>query len=284
MTATTTTDTAVPEPFIDPDALRATLATRERPPRTTALAACGSFVWRAMLKIKHVPMQLFDVTVFPIMFTLLFTYLFGGQIAGSPREYIQVLLPGILVQTIVWITMYTGMGLNNDISKGVFDRFRSLPIWRPAMLVGMLGADTVRYCVAGLITLGLGLAIGFRPDGGVIGVVGGVAILLAFAFCLSWVWTALAFKMKTPEGVMQAAMSILFPLTFASNVFVDPATMPGWVQAFVKVNPITHVVDTVRGLMEGSPNGSAMLWVVAWGAGLLVVFAPLTMRLYNGER
>ncbi len=168
-TATPATTTAEPA-SVSEATLRAALSTRTRPPAPSPLGASVSFGWRAMLKIKHVPMQLFDVTMFPIMFTLLFTYLFGGALAGSPQEYIQVLLPGILVMTVVMITMYTGMALNTDISKGVFDRFRSLPIWRPAVLVGMMLADAVRYTMAALVVTALGVIIGFRPDGGVMGV------------------------------------------------------------------------------------------------------------------
>ena len=233
-----------------------------------------TFGWRAMLKIKHVPMQLFDVTAFPIMFVLLYTYLFGGALAGSPREYLQALLPAILVMTVSWITMYTGMALNTDISKGVFDRFRSLPIWRPAVLVGMLLADAVRYTLASIVVIGVGIALGFRPDGGPIGVVAAVALLLVFSFSLSWVWTALGLKLQTPESVMQLSMTVLFPLTFASNVFVDPSTMPGWVQSFVRVNPITHLATAARGLMHGTVDAGDIGWVLLWSAGLLAVFAP----------
>jgi ABC-2 type transport system permease protein len=237
-----------------------------------------------MLKIKHVPMQLFDVTAFPIMFVLLYTYLFGGALAGSPRAYLQDLLPGILVMTVSWITMYTGQALNTDISKGVFDRFRSLPIWRPAVLVGMLLADAVRYTLASLVVIAVGVALGFRPEAGPVGVVLAVALLLVFSFSLSWVWTALGLKLQTPESVMQMSMTVLFPLTFASNVFVDPSTMPGWVRAFVNVNPITHLASAARGLMNGSVHAGDVRWVLMWSAALVVVFAPLSMRLYRAER
>jgi ABC-2 type transport system permease protein len=269
------------DPTIDEGALRASLVTGERPAHPTALQASAAFTWRALLKIKHVPMQLFDVTAFPIMFTLLFTYLFGGALEGSVQDYIQYLLPGILVMSVTWITMYTGMALKTDLSKGVFDRFRSLPIWRPAVLVGMLTADAIRYALASTVILVLGLIIGFRPDGGPLGVLAAVALVLLFAFSLSWAWTAMAFKVKTPESVLQMAMSVLFPLAFASNVFVDPSTMPGWVQAFVDVNPVTHLVDAARALMQGDPAGEPALYTLLWSAGLLAVFAPLTMRQYN---
>jgi ABC-2 type transport system permease protein len=271
-----TADTVITE-----DALREALSTPQRPARPSALSASLSFGWRAMLKIKHVPMQLFDVTAFPIMFVLLYTYLFGGALAGSPREYLQLLLPGILVMNVTWITMYTGQGLKLDMDKGVFDRFRSLPIWRPAVLVGMLLADAARYTISCAVMLAVGIALGFRPDGGVLGVLAAVALLLVFAFCLSWLWTALAFRVPTPESVMQIAMTVLFPLTFASNVFVDPATMPGWVQGFVKVNPISQLATASRGFMHGDVDMAAVGWTLVWSAALLVVFAPLTMRRYN---
>lgn len=283
-TITTTTTTTDAEPVLATSTLRAALSVRTRPPRPTPLIASIAFAWRAMLKIKHVPMQLFDVTAFPIMFVLLFTYLFGGALAGSPGEYLQILLPGILVMTVTMITMYTGMSLNTDIGKGIFDRFRSLPIWRPAVLVGMLLADTVRYTLASIVVILLGVVLGFRPDGGPIGVVLAVALLLVFSFSLSWVWTAIGMRMQTPETVMQVSMTVLFPLTFASNVFVDPSTMPGWVQSFVKVNPVTHLTTAARGLMHGDIDASAIRWVLVWSAVLVAIFAPLTMRLYRTER
>jgi len=276
--------TSTHDPIVDQVDLGAALSSRPRPTRPSPLSASISFAWRALLKIKHVPMQLFDVTMFPIMFTVLFTYLFGGALAGSPREYLQELLPGILVMTVAMITPYTGMGLNTDITKGIFDRFRSLPIWGPAVLVGALLGDTVRYALAAAITIALGLAMGFRPDGGAIGVLLGVALLLLFSFSLSWMWTAIGLKVDSPESVMQVSMMILFPLTFASNVFVATETMPGWVQAFVNVNPVTHLVDASRALMHGTGSGSALGWVLLWSAGFTAVFGTLTMRLYRAER
>jgi ABC-2 type transport system permease protein len=283
-TATDTTAGTSGEPAVAEASLRAALSTRARPAQATARAASLAFGWRAVRKIRHVPMQLFDVTAFPIMFVLLYTYLFGGALAGSPSAYLQGLLPGILVMTVCWITMYTGMGLNTDISKGVFDRFRSLPIWRPAVLVGMMLADTARYLMASAVIITVGVVLGFRPDGGPLGVVAAVALLLAFSFSLSWVWTALGLRLQTPESVMQMSMTVLFPLTFASNVFVETETMPGWVQAVVANNPITHLTTAARGLMHGSVDAGAVAWVVAWSVALVAVFGPLTMRLYRAER
>lgn len=272
------------DPVISEAEIRSALSSSVRPEPPSPWDASMTFAWRAVLKIKHVPMQLFDVTAFPIMFVLLYTYLFGGALAGSPKEYLQGLLPGILVMTVSMITIYTGMGLNNDVQKGIYDRFRSLPIWRPAVLVGMMVADTARYVGASIVVLVLGTALGFRPDGGPVGVVAAVALLLVFCFSMSWIWALLGLAAQTAETVMQMAMTILFPLTFASNVFVDPATMPGWVQAFVKVNPVTHLTDASRALMHGYDPGRSVLWVALWCVVFLAVFFPLTMRSYNRER
>lgn len=276
----TTLDTA---PVLVESEIRSALSPTH-PPLTTPLGASLAFAWRAMLKIKHVPMQLFDVTFFPIMFVVLFTYLFGGALAGSPREYLQMLLPGILVMTVTFTTIYTGMALNNDIAKGVFDRFRSMPIWRPSVLVGMLLADTARYAIGAVVVIVVGVVLGFRPDAGPEGVVAAIALLLLFSFALSWVWTAIGLVLPTPEAVMQTSMTVMFPLTFASNVFVDESTMPGWVQAFVKANPITQLADAARGLMHGGVSGSEIGWVLGWSVVLTAIFAPITIRLYNRER
>src|SRR5690606_3915761 len=200
------------------------LSLEARPHRPGPLATSLAFAWRALLKIKHVPDQLFDVTLTPIIFTLMFTYLFGGAIAGSTEQYLQFLLPGILVQTVILTTVYTGFTLNTDISKGVFDRFRSLPIWRPSPLVGALLGDAVRYAVASTVVVVLGLVLGFRPDGGVIGVVGAVVILLVFASGIGWIFTTLGLILRTPNAVMGVGMMIIMPFTFASNIFVDPST------------------------------------------------------------
>jgi ABC-2 type transport system permease protein len=266
------------------DTLRSALSARNRPPRPGALSASITFGWRALLKIKHVPEQLFDVTAFPIMFTLMFTYLFGGALAGSTGEYLQFLLPGILVQTVVFITIYTGFGLNTDVTKGVFDRFRSLPIWRPAALVGALLGDAARYTMASAMVIVLGLVLGYRPAGGIVGVLLSVALLLVFSFSLSWIWTMLGLILRTPNSVMGVSMMVLFPLTFVSNIFVEPQTMPSWLQAIVGANPITHLVTAVRGLMHGTMTAGQIGWVLLISGVLVAVFAPLTMYLYGNKK
>jgi ABC-2 type transport system permease protein len=238
------------------------------------------------LKIKHVPFQLFDVTIMPIMFTLLFTYMFGGALEGSPREYIQYLLPGILVQTIMFITVYTGVGLNSDIQKGLFDRFRSLPMWQPAPILGALIGDLFRYTVASIVILTVGFTLGFRPDSGnYLGMVAAFGLVLLFAFSLSWIWIIFGMRVKTPESVMTTSFVFLMPLTFASNIFVSLSTIkPAWLQTAVSHNPVTHLATASRALMHGDPVGASVWWVLAYSAGLTLVFAPLAMRMYHNER
>ncbi|MHB9752848.1 ABC transporter permease [Streptomyces sp. BYX5S] len=281
--STTTTPSAEAQELapVSAASLAELLIAKERPPRPSALAASLTFGWRAMLKIKHVPEQLFDVTAFPIMLVLMYTYLFGGALAGSPTQYIQYLLPGILVMSVVMITMYTGVSVNTDIEKGVFDRFRTLPIWRPAVMVGYLLGDALRYTIASVVMLVVGLIMGFRPGGGFPGVVAGVALLLVFSFAFSWIWTMFGLLLRTEKSVMGVSMMVIFPLTFLSDIFVKPETMPGWLQAFVNNNPVTHAASAVRGLMDGDWPTAEVLWTLGWAALLIAVFGPVTMRLYN---
>ncbi|MFP3989530.1 ABC transporter permease [Streptomyces sp. E11-3] len=266
------------------DPLHSALSARTPPARPGAPAAALAFSWRAVVRIRHLPDQLFDVTVFPVMMLVLFAYLFGGALAGSTGEYLQEVLPGILVMTVTMTTQSTAVALNTDIAKGVFDRFRSLPIWRPAPLVGALLADLGRYAITATMIVGLGTVLGFRPDAGLPGVLAGVGLVLVFAWSLSWVWTTLGLLARSPESVMFLGILVTFPLSFVSNVFVDPATLPGWLEAFVDINPLTHLVTAVRGLMHGDAAAVEIGWVLMICAVLVAVFGPLTMRLYRRER
>ena len=274
----------VTAPQTDPDLERilAIVTTADdRPARPSGLATSLVFAWRGLLKIKHVPEQLLDVTVFPVMMLLMFTYLFGGAVAGSTTDYLQDLLPGILVMQVTWISMYTGHTLNRDITKGVHDRFRSLPIWRPATLVGPLLADAARYVMASVMIVLLGVLLGFRPDGGGVGLLLGVGLMLVFAFSLSWAWTLAGVTMRSPEAVFGLGNMVMFPLTFVSNVFVPVESLPGWLQGVVKVNPISILVEAVRGLMHGAADATDVGLVFALSAGLVAVFGPLTMLAYR---
>jgi ABC-2 type transport system permease protein len=214
----------------------------------------------------------------------MFTFLFGGALAGTPRQYIQFLLPGILVQAIVFITVYTGVGLNADITKGLFDRFRSVPIWQPAPIFGALLGDVFRYSLAATMVITLGVILGFRPAAGIIGVVLAVALVILFALSVSWMWIIVGMLVKSPESVMTSSFLLLFPLTMASNIFVDPATMPGWLQRVVAFNPVTHLVTASRGLMHGNVSASDVVWVLVASALITAVFAPIAMRMYHRER
>ena len=261
-----------------------TLPVRARPAPASAVSAVTTLAWRVLLKIKHVPFQLFDVTVTPVMFTLLFTYIFGGALGGSPRQYLQYLLPGILVQTLVFITVYTGVGLNTDLRKGLYDRFRSIPMWQPAPLFGALAGDVLRYSIAGGIILVLGLIMGFRPRGGIDGLFLALLLVQVFCFALAWPWIIVGMLVKNPESVMTTSFVFLMPLTFASDIFVTLSTMPPWLQAVVSRNPVTHLASATRALMHGEDATRDVLWVLAASALIVAVAAPVAMRLYHRER
>ena len=280
-TTTTRATSGGSVPSHEAAALRKALASTPRPPRASRMQTVMAFGWRGMLKVKHVPEQLLDVTITPVMFVLMFTYLFGGAIAGSTGEYLDYILPGILVMSVLFTTVYSGIALNTDLTKGVVDRFRSLPVWRPAPLVGALVGDSVRYALAGTVIVVLGVALGFRPDAGIGGVVAAMALVIVFAFSLSWVFTTLGLLLRSPNAVMNAGFMAIFPLTFLSNVFVDPETLPAGLKEFVDVNPISILSTASRGLMHGNADSTDILIVLATAAALTAVFAPLTTRLYR---
>ena len=232
-----------------------------------------------MLKVKHVPEQLLDVTITPVMFVLMFTYLFGGAIAGSTAEYLDYILPGILVMSVLFTTVYSGVALNTDLTKGVVDRFRSLPIWRPAPLVGALLGDSVRYLVAGTVIVVLGVILGFRPDAGVGGVVAALALTIVFAFGLSWVFTTLGLLLRSPNAVMNAGFMAIFPLTFLTNVFVEPDDAAGRARGVRRrepdLDPGRRLARADGGQRGWRATSSSSLGVAA---ALTAVFLPLTTQ------
>jgi ABC-2 type transport system permease protein len=272
----TTLETRIAE-----ERLHAALASGTRPPHPGRLSAAVTFGWRGMLKIKHVPEQLLDVTITPVLFLLMFTYLFGGAVSGSTGSYLQYILPGILAQSVLFTCVYSGVALNTDITKGVVDRFRSLPIWRPAPLVGAVLGDSVRYAIAATVVVVLGLVLGFDPAGGAPGVLAAMLLVVVFAFGLSWVFTSIGLVLRSPSAVMNTGFMALFPLVFLSNVFVDPSTLPGWLEWFVNVNPMSHLVTATRELMAGDAAAGKIALVLGEAAALTAVFAPLTVRLYR---
>jgi len=263
------------------EAVHKALSSRSKPQRASAISAAVTFGWRGMLKVKHVPEQLLDVTITPVMFVLMFTYIFGGAIAGSTGEYLDYILPGVLVMSVLFTTVYSGIALNTDLTKGVVDRFRSLPIWRPAPLVGALLGDSVRYLLAGTVIIVVGLILGFRPDAGVPGVLAALGLVVVFAFGLSWVFTTMGLLLRSPNAVMNAGFMSIFPLTFLSNVFVEPETLPAGLEAFVNANPISTLATASRGLMHGGADLGDIVIVLAVAALLTAVFAPVTTHLYR---
>ncbi|NLU84147.1 ABC transporter permease [Rhodococcus sp. HNM0569] len=235
---------------------------------------------RGLLKIKHNPEQLFDVSIQPIIFTLMFTYIFGGAISGDVASYLPIIIPGILVQTVITTSIVTGTQLREDMDKGVFDRFKSLPIARIAPLSGALTADVVRYAIATTITLVMGLLMGYRPGGGVVGVVAAGLLVMVCAFAISWIFALMGVVMRKASTVQGVSMLVLFPLTFMSNAFVPADTMPGWMQAFVKINPVSHLVTAVRELANNGHAGMDLVWALVGAAVIVAIMAPVTVRAY----
>ncbi|HEU0257641.1 MAG TPA: ABC transporter permease [Microbacteriaceae bacterium] len=244
------------------------------------LANTLTMAHRGLLKIKRTPEQLIDVTVQPVLFTLMFTYLFGGAIAGDPLKYLPFFLPGILVQTVLTTSVVTGVQLREDMDKGVFDRFKSMPIARIAPLSGALLADTVRYGIATVLTFLVGYIMGFRPGGGLGGVVVAGVFVIVVSWALSWLFAFFGVIARTAASVQGISLVILFPLTFLSNAYVPTKTMPGWLQAFVNVNPISHLVTAARDLTTHGTAGIDLLWAIVGAAIVVAVFAPLTVRAY----
>jgi oleandomycin transport system permease protein len=237
---------------------------------------------RNLIGVLRNPEQLVDVTLQPIIFIALFTYVFGGAIAGgSQHDYLQFLLPGILAQTVAFGGIAIGVNLNTDIEKGVFDRFRALPIARAAPLVGAVLADVVRYVLLCAITVGFGLVLGFDAPGGPLATLGACVLAIAFALCLCWTSVWLGMVARTPGAVQGLLMLVLFPLTFASSTFVPARTLPDWLESFTKVNPLSHLVGALRGLMSGGAAGTDVLWTLGWMGALLAVFVPLALRAYR---
>jgi oleandomycin transport system permease protein len=271
--------TAATLPFAEPAPPFAEPAPRPSP--LTGLRNTFTLTWRSVLKIRTNMEDLVGLSLQPIMFLVLFTYVFGGAIAGGTHAYLQYSLPGLLVMTVVFATLGTGLMLNQDIAGGVFDRFRTLPIARSVPLGGAVLGDMVRYMISVAITLGFAMVLGFRIGTSPVSAAAGCLLLLFFALCMCWVSALIGMLVKTPQGVQMYGFLAMFPLVFGSNLLAPAATMPGWLQAFVKVNPMTDLTTAERGLLTGGPVGTAALHSVLWALGIFVVFAPLAVRAYR---
>lgn len=240
-----------------------------------------SLAKRSLIKTWRTPEALIDVTLQPAIFLVIFVYIFGGAVAGDTHTYLQFLLPGILAQTIATGAIAIGVNLNTDLEKGIFDRFKSLPIPRSSPLIGAVLGDVVRYVIVTVMTLGIGYLMGFRILTDPLSAVAGCLLAVLFALCLSWVSVFVGMKVRTSGAVQGVMFLIIMPLSFASNVFVPATTLPSWMQSFVEWNPLTHLVAAMRGLFLGTPMGDSVYWTLAWCVGLVAVFLPLAMRAYR---
>lgn len=248
-----------------------------------ALEQTATMAWRNLVQVKHNPMELVDLSIQPIMFVLLFTYVFGGQMAGSPKDYLQYALAGLIVQNALFNTLSTGIGLNTDLTKGVFDRLRSLPIARIAPLLGRVVADTLKQVWSIALMFGLGVLIGFRFRTSAGSVLAGVGLLLVFTLAMSWLSVLIGMVASDPEKVQVFAFTTMMPLTFTSSAFVKKDTMPGWLQAWVDVNPVSHLANAFRALTSGGEAAGQVGWSFLWAAALALIFAPLALRAYRSR-
>jgi ABC-2 type transport system permease protein len=252
-----------------------------RPSLPETLSQTFSMAWRALKKMQRNPEQFFDVVIQPLLFTAMFAYIFGGAIAGDVKSYLPTIITGIMVQTALTACMATGTQMREDMDKGVFDRFRSLPMSRIAPLAGPMAADLLRYAIAATLTIFTGLVMGYRPGGGLLGVAAGWVLVVAAGWSLSWIFALLGTVLRSAQAVQGIGMMIMFPLTFLSNAFVPTRTMPGWLQTFVKVNPVTLVINAIRDLMNNGALTANVAWAVLGCAVVVAIFAPLAVWSYG---
>jgi ABC-2 type transport system permease protein len=276
--ATTPADAATPR-AVDPAA--AVARSRPRTTLTETISQTLIMAWRALKKMRRNPEQFFDVTLQPLLFTAMFAYLFGGAVSGNVHSYLPLLIPGIIAQTVLTTCMATGVNLREDMEKGVFDRFKAMPMARIAPLAGPMVADLVRYLIAAGLTFVTGVIIGYRPGGGALGVLGAIVLAIFTGWALAWIFTWFGTIAKSARSVQGMSMLILFPLTFLSNAFVPVSSLPGWLAAFVKVNPVSHLVSATRALANQGTISGEVGWTLLAGLVVIAVFAPLSVRSYR---
>lgn len=262
----------------------AALELREDAPRPVSDAL--TMTWRNLLNIRRNPQLLVFATIQPVIFVLMFRYVFGGAIAippinGQPVAYVDFLMPGIFVQTVVFGSLTTGVGLAEDLQKGLIERFRSLPIARSAVLVGRTWADLVRNVFVVLLMAVVGFLVGWRINTNVVGLVASLVLVVAFAYSLSWVFAIVGLSAPDAETAQAASFPILAPLVFASSAFVSTSSMPGWLQVFANHQPVTAVVNAARDLTLGGPTRNDVIEAIAWIVGIVVVCAPLAVHKYR---
>jgi daunorubicin/doxorubicin transport system permease protein len=266
-------------PPVDPAAAVARARPRVSPAET--VSETMSMAWRALKKMRRNPEQFFDVTIQPLLFTAMFAYIFGGAISGNVQRYLPLIIPGIVAQTVLTTCMSTGVQLREDMEKGVFDRFKALPIARIAPLAGPMVADLVRYLIAASLTFVVGVIIGYRPHGGLLGVLGAILLAVFTGWAIAWIFTWFGILARSARAVQGYSMMVLFPLTFLSNAFVPVGTLPGGLRTFVKLNPVSHLVSATRDLANhGVVSGQVGLTLLA-GLVVIAIFAPLSVRSYK---
>ena len=277
------TATTFPSPLPSPTEAPALTPSLTRGRWSYAVSDATAVMWRNLLAYVRLPEMAVFSSIQPIMFVLLFRYVFGNSInlADPSIAYVDYLMPGIMVQTAVFGAMATGIGLAEDLHKGLIERFRSLPMARSAVLAGRTMADSVRNVfVMALVTV-VGMLVGFRIHDGLFRYLFAVALVLLFAFAVSWITATVGLGAPNAEAAQAAMFPLLFPLIFASSAFVDTSFMPGWLQAFANHQPVTYTVDAARDLVLGLPAGGDVLASMAWSVGLVAVFAPLAVRRYR---
>jgi oleandomycin transport system permease protein len=242
-----------------------------------------TLTWRSLIKIRHAPDQLLDVTLTPIIFVVVFVFLFGNAISGRWQSYLQFVLPGVAVQTLVFGAMNTALGFSNDLRTGVFDRFRSLPIARSAPLIGRVLGDVVRNLLSLVLVFGLGAVLGFRPHGDPQSWLAGCGLIMLFSFAICWVAVLIGVLARTPEAIQAFSVVLIFLLGFVSNVFVPTEKLPDWLQVWVSVNPVSQTASAARGLILGVPPGHALTASLLWVAGIVVTFGPAAVWAYRRQ-
>jgi ABC-2 type transport system permease protein len=269
----------IPRRGVDPAA-----AVARARPRTTVTETVGqtlSMAWRALKKMRRKPEQFFDVTLQPLLFTAMFAYVFGGAISGNVKSYLPLMIPGIVAQTVLTTCMSTGVQLREDMEKGVFDRFKALPIARIAPLAGPMVADLLRYLIAASLTFVMGVIIGYRPQGGVLGVLGAIVLAVFTGWAIAWIFTWLGTIARSAQSVQGFSMLLLFPMTFLSNAFVPVHTLPGPLATFVNINPVSHLVSATRDLANHAAISGQVGWTLLAGIVVIAIFAPLSVRSYK---
>jgi len=273
MTATITNSTTTSRP--------AARSVQASVPIRDALTQMTTLAWRALIKMRRNPEQLVDVTAMPVLFTVMFGFMFGGAISGNTASYLPTLIPGIVAMTTITACLAAGVQLREDMDKGVFDRFRSLPIARIAPLAGPMIADLARYAIAFSVTLTAGMLMGYRPGGGILGVAAGLVLAVITGWSLAWIFLLIGIRAKSPGAVQGVSMMVMFPLAFLSNAFAPVDTLPGWLQTVTRVNPVSHVVSALRDLMNHGTFTAQVGWALLGCAMVAAIFIPLAARSYS---